>query len=239
MNIHDMLITFLSSVRQSIQDLINDLYWKEGLTQEKIAKKLELPRELIIELMKKLEVSKRPNYEYIASLKGINHPQYGKKWEDLYGFEGAKKRKKEMSLISRKRIIKRLENNEMPFFNTNIEKKIANELIKRKIPFIQQYPLNNKFVCDFAILQFKIIIECDGDYWHSNPLIYNINNLDKRQKNNLNRDKFKDLYLTKNGWKVFRFFESEINHSVKDCVDKVENYLKDQLKNIKNPLDDL
>ena len=180
-----------------LEEIINNLYWKEGLTQEKIAKQLGLSRELVIRLMKQLEISKRPNFEYIASLKGINKPAYGKKWEDLSGgVERAKERKKEMSLRARKNIIRRLNNNEMPFLNTKIEKKVANWLIKRKLPFYPQYIIDKKFVCDFALPLFSIVIECDGDYWHANPKIYDRNNLDIRQKRNIQRDKFKDLYLS-------------------------------------------
>lgn len=224
---------------KSISDLINDSYWKENLTQESVAKKLGLSREKIIELMKEFDISKRPNYEYISNLKGDKHPLYGKKWEDLLGIEKTRKRKEQMSLRARKNIIRRLKNQEMPFLNTKIEKKIANELIKRKLAFSQQYVIDKKFVCDFAIPPFNIIIECDGDYWHANPQLYNHYNLDKRQKVNINRDKYKDFYLSKKGWKVFRFFESDIHKSVKDCIDKVESYIKEQVKSIKNPLDTL
>jgi len=225
---------------KSIKDLINDFYWKEGLTQETIAKKLGLSRELIIRLMKEFNISKRPNYEYISNLKGINHPSYGKKWEDLSGgVERAKKRKKEMSLRARKNIIRRLNNNEMPFLNTKIEKKVANWLIKRKLPFYSQYVVDKKFVCDFALPLFSMIIECDGDYWHANPKIYSPSNLTKTQIEKIRRDKFKNLYLAKKGWKVFRFFELDIHKNFKNCTTILEAEISEQLKDIKNPLDEL
>lgn len=225
---------------KSIKDLINDLYWKENLNQETIAKRIGLSRDKIIELMKEFNVSKRPNYEYIASLKGINRPAYGKKWEDLSGgVERAKKRKKEMSLRARKNIIRRLNNNEMPFLNTKIEKKVANWLIKRKLPFYPQYVVDKKFVCDFALPLFNIIIECDGDYWHANPKIYDPSNLSKTQIEKVKRDKLKDIYLSKKGWKVFRFFESDIHKNFKNCMDILDNEINEQLKSIKNPLDEL
>lgn len=76
----------------------------------------------------------------------------------------------------------------------------------------------------YVILPYlkKIIIECDGDYWHANPVIYDYSNLTKSQKKNLQRDKFKDTYLKTRGWNIVRLFESEILDSVSACVDKIE-----------------
>jgi len=127
--------------RKPVKELIEILYWKKGLTQEKIAKKLRLSRDLIIKLMKNFNISKRPN--------------------------------------------------------------------------------------------FDIIIECDGDYWHTNPKIYDYKKLDSRQRKNLQRDKFKNKYLRKKGWKVFRFFESDINGSAEKCVNGIAKEIKRQLKSIK------
>ena len=86
---------------------------------------------------------------------------------------------------------------------------------------------------------FSIIIECDGDYWHANPKIYNSSNLTKTQITNVKRDKFKDIYLAKKGWKVFRFFELDIHKNFKNCIDILEAEINEQIKSIKNPLDEL
>lgn len=214
---------------------INNFYWNENLTQEQISKKLQIDRGEVIELMKKFDISKKPNFRVIASLKGKNHSMYGKTWEDVYGLEGAKKWKKEYSLKMRSNIIKRLKNNEMPFSNTIIEKVLGEEMNKRGINFLAQYDLDDKFVCDFAIPKYKIVIECDGDYWHANPTIYDLTHLDIRQIKNLNRDKFKNYYLRKKGWLILRFFESDIKNSVSTCVDKIE----EQIKKVINPFDGL
>ncbi len=60
-----------------------------------------------------------------------------------------------------------------------------------------------------------------------------------RQKRNLERDRYKDKYLLRRGWKVLRFFETDINGDLKKCMNKIETEIKKQLKNIKNPLDNL
>jgi len=223
-----------------IKEIINELYWRDNLNQEQIAEKLRIDRKIIIELMKKFKISKRPKYQYISSLKGENHSLYGKTWEHLHGKEDAKKRKAIYSSRFRKLTIRRLENNEFPFFDTKIEKKIAKELLKKKIPFIKQFNMGNKFVCDFAIPIYKIIIECDGDYWHANPKIYDYKKLDLRQKNKIKRDKLKDKFITKKDWRILRFFESDINSNVSRCIDKIEKNIRqriEQIKKVKSPID--
>ncbi len=218
---------------KSIKDIINELYWKSNLTQEKIAVRLDLSREMIIYLMKKFEITKRLNYEYISSLKGKNHPLYGKTWESLLGKKKADKRRKEYSNRFRKLTIRRLENNEFPFFDTKIEKIMARELLKRKMSFVEQFRIANKFVCDFAIPSFNIIIECDGDYWHANPKIYDSNKLTYTQKKKVKIDKIKDKLLDKKGWIVLRFFESDIKSNISNCVDEIEKAIKSRSQEYK------
>ena len=181
----------------NMKDLLYNLYWKKNLTQQKISEKLGICRNIIINLMKELKVAKKPNFEFISSLKGKDHSMYGKTWEDLFGYKKSLLLKKQYSIRSRKLMIKRLQNNEIPFMNTRIEKLVAKEMAKRKLPFKSQFVIDNKFVCDFAISKHKIIIECDGDYWHANPKIYDLNNLDIRQKRNIKKDVFKKKYLIK------------------------------------------
>ncbi len=212
--------------QKPIKALIQELYWNNKLNQEQISKKIRLHRSIVIELMKKFKISKRPKYQYISSLKGKRHSMYGKKWEDMYDKEEVKKRKEIHSERFRNLTIRRLENNEFPFFDTKIEKIMAKELLRRKILFVKQFNIDNKFVCDFAIPSFKIIIECDGDYWHANPKIYKKNNLTETQKRNIQRDKFKDKYLLKKGWIVLRFFESKITKDPKKCINKIEKFIK-------------
>jgi len=222
-------------IKMPLKEAINKFYWIDNLTQEKIAKSLGMPRERIIRLMKEFDLSKRPNFEFISKLKGKNHPSYGKKWEDIYGVEEAKKLKAKRSAWGRENIIKRLKNNQMPFSNTKIERIMARALAKRNIPYLTQYEIDNKFVCDFALPKHRIIIECDGDYWHANPLFYDINKLGLRQKRNTQRDRFKNEYLKRKGWKVLRFFESDIKKSPSECV----NIVEEQIKKVANPFDSL
>lgn len=227
---------------KSLKEIINDFYWRNNLNQEQIAKKLGINRTIIIKLMKKFKILKRPKYQYISSLKGKDHAMYGKTWDKLYNVGEAKKRRKDHASRFRKLTIKRLKNNEFPFLDTKIEKIMANELMKKNILFIKQFNINNKFVCDFAIPYLKIIIECDGDYWHANPKTYSPKKLTFDQKRNIQRDNFKNLFLSKKGWIILRFFESDIKKDTKKCMEIIEKAIKiktEELKKIKSPLDEL
>ena len=91
--------------------------------------------------------------------------------------------------------------------DTSIEIAIKQELIKNKIPYMKQVPIEGIALVDF-LLPNKIIIQCDGDYWHS-------------RKINKGKDIAQDTILIFKGYKVFRFWEHEIKKSVKKCIRRI------------------
>jgi very-short-patch-repair endonuclease len=91
---------------------------------------------------------------------------------------------------------------------TSIEIKMAEELKNRQIEYIEQYNLGDKFTLDFFLPEFNIVIECDGNYWHTLPEV-------------VKRDKSKNAYVKACGFSLYRFWESEINKDVEFCVDIV------------------
>lgn len=88
----------------------------------------------------------------------------------------------------------------------------------------------NKFFCDFVFINKKVIVEADGDYWHTRPNSkYSKNPPNQAQKNTLRLDKSKNGYITKvdNGsWTLLRFWESDIDKDVVKCVDQIEEVLR-------------
>lgn len=84
---------------------------------------------------------------------------------------------------------------------TSIERKLYEELKNRGILFERQYLINGKFVVDAYVPSLNLVIEADGDYWHS---------LDKMIK----RDRAKNAYLAKCGYKLLRLPEHQINSGV-------------------------
>ena len=92
-----------------------------------------------------------------------------------------------------------------------LEKKMANGLEKADIRFEKQFPIWH-YTVDFAVPEKKLIIECDGEYWHSLP-------------QSVRRDIRKDKYLSEKGWHVLRFRESEINLQLDKCLQEIKRVL--------------
>jgi very-short-patch-repair endonuclease len=84
------------------------------------------------------------------------------------------------------------------------------ELQRRILTFEQFYPVRSGFILDFAFPEQKLGVECDGEKWHP-P--------------NNRKDRFRDWILKRDGWKILRFKEKQINESILKCVDKIESCL--------------
>jgi very-short-patch-repair endonuclease len=95
-----------------------------------------------------------------------------------------------------------------PKKRTSIEVAIEKELQLRGIEYRDQYPLCGVTVVDFFLPSGNAVIYCDGNYWHSIP---------KRAES----DKRQNEVLAQNGYRVFRFTETEINQSPSACVDRI------------------
>ncbi|MFH1365030.1 MAG: NUMOD3 domain-containing DNA-binding protein [archaeon] len=119
--------------------------------------------------------------------------------------------------------------------NTKPEREIKKELLKRGYKevedFIHQFKFMDKFMCDFCFPKHKLIIEVDGDFWHANPKKYPEDSfLHPHQIKGKGRDKSKNAYINKvdNGaWTLLRFWESDIQKNVVECVDIIERALKE------------
>jgi very-short-patch-repair endonuclease len=79
---------------------------------------------------------------------------------------------------------------------TNLEKIVADELDKRKVDYICQYPTPSGFVLDFAV-EPNICIEADGPCHDSSKAKH--------------RDWFRTKCLKLEGWKVYRLGYDLIN----------------------------
>ncbi len=91
---------------------------------------------------------------------------------------------------------------------TSIERAVYQELKLRGLLFEKQKFINGKFLVDAYIPSLNLIIEVDGDYWHSLPRI-------------IGRDKAKNAYLAKCGYNLLRLTETEINQNVKIALDRI------------------
>jgi very-short-patch-repair endonuclease len=131
----------------------------------------------------------------------------------------------------KKRKLTLIKNNYKPKrYNTNIEIKVENKLKDLCIlKYFNKKPVykENKLIFpDFISNDFKIIIECDGDYWHGNPNKYSEKKLNKIQLFNKKNDEIKDKIYQKMGYKVLRFWETDINKNIDNIgVKIIENII--------------
>lgn len=92
---------------------------------------------------------------------------------------------------------------------TTIEATIRQLLNENGIRYIQEAPVG-PYVCDFYVESndSKVIIECDGTYWHSLPHA-------KRT------DKRKDGWAASHGYKIVRLPEEKINSDLAWCKEEI------------------
>jgi very-short-patch-repair endonuclease len=100
---------------------------------------------------------------------------------------------------------------------TAIEAKIYQELERRGVTFVKQQVIDGLWVVDALIPGARVVVECDGEYWHSLPEM-------------VERDRKKDGYLKSRGYKVLRFPEAAIHADVVGCVQRVIDALINRFK---------
>lgn len=98
-------------------------------------------------------------------------------------------------------------NKYMPKKNTSIEILFQKALRQCEIKFETHRAIDG-ICCPDIFIEPNIIVECDGDYWHSLP-------------GRKARDKAHNSDLQKAGYKVFRFLGSEITKDVDSCVERI------------------
>jgi len=87
---------------------------------------------------------------------------------------------------------------------TSIEVSAAQALRMQGIEFEEQKVIG-PFICDIFVSSMNLDIECDGDYWHSLP------NMKKR-------DRMRDSWFWRNGYRVLRLTEREIRADVGQAI---------------------
>ena len=91
---------------------------------------------------------------------------------------------------------------------TSIEELMYRELERRNVPFAKQQVVDGLYLVDAIIIGPRIVIECDGEYWHSLP-------------GALERDQKKTRYLQSRGYIVLRFSEAVLKADIQACGQKV------------------
>jgi G:T-mismatch repair DNA endonuclease (very short patch repair protein) len=113
--------------------------------------------------------------------------------------------------------------------DTKIEIKMGSLLTNLGVDFIKQHQVKN-WVFDFYLPEINLVIECQGDYWHANPNIFDHNNLSEMQMKNIERDERKRKYLAENNINHLFFWENEIIKNIELVKEIILPYI-----NVLNP----
>ena len=103
----------------------------------------------------------------------------------------------------------------LPKKDTTIEIKIQKFLEQLGIEYFTHKYINieHSYQCDIFIPSMNLVIECDGNYWHSYPIGREIDNIRTKE-------------LIEKGFKVLRLWEIEIkNMDLNDLKDKIKKCL--------------
>jgi len=98
---------------------------------------------------------------------------------------------------------------------TTIENRIEEVLNDFKTDVVKNKRIG-MFYVDFFMPDYNLAIECDGDYWHANPMFYTPNSLSATQRRNIDRDERKNLMLKQMGIDLLRFWEHDIVLNLND-----------------------
>ena len=104
---------------------------------------------------------------------------------------------------------------------TALERYFEAALKKTKIHYMRQHSIERYCTPDFIILDKKIAIFCDGEYWH--PVAGKaMKKLNTTQLHNLEVDARQNALLKKRGWTVLRFTEHEIYTDIDNVIKKLQ-----------------
>ena len=135
-----------------------------------------------------------------------------------------KKKKMTVSEIIKKNI-ERSKKPQKKYGTSKLDKKFAKEVLdKRGGKYEEQYYAESiKRYYDFYLPECRVLIEVDGDYWHSYGKVYE--EMTPTQKKNARVDKIKNEWALSRGIPIVRIWEHDINENPQ----KVMKILKENI----------
>ena len=129
----------------------------------------------------------------------------------------ARTKKKPMTEECRERIRQARLQQRFPIKMTKIERLLHDEFSKRRLAFEMHKTMFGRYQPDFVFENAKLIVQADGDYWHSRPGI--------KERD----EKFNSIAYSQ-GYSVFRFAESVILKDSVSCARSVTRFIHSREK---------
>ena len=98
---------------------------------------------------------------------------------------------------------------------TSIEQALHDAFVTAKFLFEMHVTMFGRWQPDFVFSAHRLIVQADGDYWHSRP---------SAKKN----DRAFNTKASKEGWAVLRFSETRIKSDLSSCVEAVASLIRKQ-----------
>jgi very-short-patch-repair endonuclease len=145
-----------------------------------------------------------------------------------YQKQRSKTVKKKRKLTTSEIIKKNIERSKKPhpkYGTSKLEKKFAKEFLdKLGVKYEDQfYAESIKRYYDFYLPECRVLIEVDGDYWHSYGKVYE--EMNPTQKKNARVDKIKNEWALAHGIPIIRIWE----HDIRENPEKVMKILKENI----------
>jgi len=113
--------------------------------------------------------------------------------------------------------------NKMINEKSKLEIKFEGLLLGLGIQYESQYSLKG-YLYDIYIPHKKLLIEVDGDWYHFNEAVHK-KPLSPIQINNLKNDERKNIIAEKEGYKLIRFWENDINNHPENVINTLKAIL--------------
>lgn len=94
--------------------------------------------------------------------------------------------------------------------HSRVEAVVEAMLVARGQPYSTGQAIEGVTVPDFVIVEQRVAIFVDGDYWHANPRLFPRGPMNDLQEKNQARDREANAILRQAGWMVVRIWEQEI-----------------------------
>ena len=192
------------------RDILLEVYRRTG-SIHRTAEELKVGSTTITRWFKKWEIPYTPRKELpMVGSRGV--PKSAEHKRKLKEHANRPEVKEQM----RQRLLKRLPTMNGSCRNSPLEKMLETMLKEAKLSYNAQKVMLNRYVVDFLLLDYPIVIEADGSV-HRLP----------RTKAH---DKERDRLLAEAGYKTFRFTGTEINKSPAACINVVLEYIDAKIK---------